>query len=366
MEVDASFPAGQGDLLVTSLASPDAPADASATTPPSFSDPSRRKRHAHAIVDDLFCVVCQVSCNSEASFLRHRESRRHQQMLHRPVTSQHPSQPAPSGPRVSDDDPFDVPPDSSAALSLATIFTAWWGTLEHETVQALFLLRRDQRVAGRLQMSARLRDTQSAEEHAELLLTIPYLLMDMAKRARALLACTDLPVRDPSLRLHHDQRLLLQRECLHRGLLTTSLADNTQLLHLAVHAALHNGTARAMITDTTFRMGYLASSFASLVWSSAALPDSAFHSAWHMDSSPSFTLASRGRSLSDSDVTSLTNRICDCRPPSAALHAVQEDAQQLKLEFLTILEDGGGQLSDDLGEKDDDDDDADYGDGRRP
>ena len=52
--------------------------------------PSHRKRRAHALVDDLFCTLCQVSCNSEASFIRHTESRRHRHMLQTGATSSSP------------------------------------------------------------------------------------------------------------------------------------------------------------------------------------------------------------------------------------------------------------------------------------
>jgi len=181
--------------------------------------------------------------------------------------------------------------------------------------------------------------------------------MDMARRARALLACSDLPARDPTLRLRPSQRLRLQRECLYQGLLTTSLARNTQLLLLAVQAALHNGTARAMITDTTFRLGYLASSFASHVLVSAALPDSPYHFAWHAGLQLTSAPAPRGRRRSESDVVDLAAVACDCRASRETLREVKEDAQQSKLDFLDQLGRRGRHIA---AQHVDDDDDVDF------
>jgi hypothetical protein len=249
----------------------------------------------------LFCAVCQVSCHSEASFLRHRESRRHREEIRRPVPTSSASRggggllqsTASSGLR-DDDHPLDRSPRTTAVDSLAIIFATWWGSFGTETVHALFLLRRHPRVTGRRSLSERLRSAETVEDHAALLLSIPTLVIDMANRARAILACTDLPESDPTLRLEPTQRLRLQRERLHHALLTTVLADKPRVLLAAVHAALHNGTARALITDSTFQLGYFASAFASLVWSSSALPESPFHLAWHMDSPRTFQLAAAG------------------------------------------------------------------------
>lgn len=57
-------------------------------------------------------------------------------------------------------------------------------------------------------------------------------------------------------------------------------------------------------------------------------------------------------------MTDLADRVCDCRPSPAALHAVTEDAQQLRLDFLHTLDDHG-QISDSDGEEDEDDVDYD-------
>ena len=250
------------------------------------------------------------------------------------------SSPSPGGPIEA----FDRLPRTTAVDQMASIFTTLWGSFGGETVQALFHLRRDSRVA--IHFSERLRGAETIEDYAALLLSVPNLALEAAKRARAALSCADLPDRHPTLRLELDQRLQLQRECLHRALLTTILAENVQLLHLAVHAALHDGTARALIINATFDMGYLTSSLASLVFTSSAHPDSPFHSAWHTNRPPSPAPHSRGRRRSESDMKQLAADFCLCNPSSDALRAVKEEAQQLRRDYLNQLSREGGDSDD--------------------
>ena len=313
--------------------------------------PSHRKRHAHALVDDLFCTLCQVSCNSEASFTRHTESRRHRHMLQTGATSSSPDGSSSSLDRGSPLEQFDRLPRTTAVNQMASIFTTLWGSFGAETVHALFHLRREPKVA--VLFSERLRQAETVEEYAALLLSVPNLTLEAAKRARAALSCCDLPDRHPVLRvgLRRDQRLQLQRECLLRALLTTILAENVQLLHLAVHAALYDGTARALITDATFNLGYLTSSLASLIWISSAHPHSPFHSAWHSNRPPSPAPHSRGRRSSESDTGQLAAVFCTCNPFSAAMRAVKEEALKLRRDYLDCLSrEGGDSDSGDVGE----------------
>ena len=304
-------------------------ADPAAYFPPHS---GHRKRHAHALVDDLFCVSCQVYSNSEASFLRHRASRQHRAA----VASRSARRGVAASAQLRGGEPFDRLSRTTATASLAMMFNSLWGTFGAETVQALFLLRRQTRVIGRTQASDRLRDARTVEDYAALLLSVPNLVVDMAGRARAILACTDLPQHEPTLRLTPDQRLTLRREWLYRAFYATVLGDDLQLLLAAVHAALRNGTARALITDAAFDLGYLASKFASLVSSTAAIPGSPFHHAWHADD-PSLTPSSRGRRGSDSDLAGLAGVVCDCRSSSSALRAVEDDARELKREYFALL-----------------------------
>ena len=328
--------------------------------------PSHRKRRAHALVDDLFCVHCQLSCNSEASFLRHCESRRHRHMQ---LQAKSPPAPPTDGQSTTTRDETRLPaqvesldrlPRTTALDQLSAIFTHLWGTLGPETVHALFLLRHLPRFS--LQHSERLRKTTNVEDHAALLLSVPNLVLEAAGRARATLACGDLPERHPTLILEHSQRLRLQHECLHRALLTTVLADNMQLLRLAVEAAMHNGTARALITDTAFGMGYLASSLASAVLSTSTFPGSPFHSAWHSSTLPSLTPRSHGRRMSESDIQRAGAGVCVCTPSSEVLSAVRDEARRLERDYLVQAsrggEDFGGSDHDDIGENEE----AEFGD----
>jgi hypothetical protein len=306
---------------------------------------SHRKRHAYALVDDLFCAPCQVSCNSEASFIRHTESRRHRHViLHPRATSSTPfgsdSSPSPSGPIET----FDRLPRTTAVDQMASIITTLWGSFGVETVQALFFLRRDSRVA--IHFSDRLCNAETVEDYATLLLSVPNLALEAAKRARAALSCADLPDRHPTLRLDRDQRLQLQRECLHRALLTTILAENVQLLHLAVHAALHDGTARALITNATFDMGYLTSSLASLVFTASAHPDSPYHSAWHANRPHSPASRLRERRRSESNLEQLAAVFCTCNPSAEAMRAVKKEARQLRRDYLNQLSREGADSDD--------------------
>ena len=175
------------------------------TLPLTFPHSGHRKRHAHALVDDLFCVSCQVYCNSEASFLRHRASRQHRAAVASPSARRGVAASA----QLRGGEPFDRLSRTTATASLAMMFNSLWGTFGAETVQALFLLRRQTRVIGRTQASDRLRDARTVEDYAALLLSVPNLVVDMAGRARAILACTDLPQHEPTLRLTPDQRLTL-------------------------------------------------------------------------------------------------------------------------------------------------------------
>jgi hypothetical protein len=302
---------------------------------PSASLPPHRKRHAHALVDDLFCPTCQVTCNSEASFLRHRTSRHHLRLLHQAGSSS--STPSTDRQGSTGEGPHfaDVPIDclrATAIDQLASVFTTLWGSFELETVHALFLLRRDSRVTTH--HSARLRDAATVEEHSALLLSVPRLMLESAPRARATLACADIPEHQPTLRLEHAQRLHLQRECLRRALLTTVLAENMQLLNLAVHSALHDGSARAIITDATFGRGYFASSLAALAHTSSAHPTSAFHSAWHASRRSVSPTPSRMRRRSETDMEDAATTVCVCNPSTDQMRWVEQEARQLRREHL--------------------------------
>lgn len=303
---------------------------------PSSPPPPAPKRLRVPQVTSLVCPSCNVACNSQASWQRHVASAQHRQRVQEPPRADFPG-PGPR-PRHGHGGPFSRLPHISSSAQLARVIDDVWHSFGEETVQALFHLRR-----RRLLHSARsdqLARTTDVEDFSALMLSLPFFVLGATKLARAYLACSDLPQRDPVLVLDASSRRRLQTQCLHALFSTTVLSSTPRLLFFAVNLALDNGTASALILDGALGVGYLASIMADCFLTSAALPDSSLHSEWHRAYSVRPSAIRRRRSEADLHLIAPDDsRECFCSVDEDELQLVRQEAAEFLREYIQVLRD---------------------------
>ena len=271
------------------------------------------------------CALCDVHANDEVSYQNHLHSGRHRAMVERDARDREPIDRRRR--------PVHRRPDLSATSQLIRIIDNNWGSFATETVTAMFLLRTKRHYF--LKDSQRLTSAQTVEQFAVLILAAPRLIVSAAPLVRAHLACVDLPEDSPAptLVLSTDARRRLQQDCLFRDLRQTVLADSPKLILLAAARAIEDGTAEALLSDP-FRA--LLSDFAHVVWSSAMIPGSAYHWAWHDFHSVPIPGALT-RSYSADSVHQLSERSCTCAIREADLTLLRTEQRQREREFAEMF-----------------------------
>jgi hypothetical protein len=149
---------------------------------------------------------------------------------------------------------------------------------------------------------------------------------------RARLACEDLPEESPqpTLVLATGARRRLQEECLFHELRRTSLRDSPKLMMLTAARVIEDGLVEAILSDLPF--GTLLRDYAEIVWSTAMIPGSAYHWAWH-DFQRIPDTSGLTRSLSSDSVDVLGEQTCTCAPRVADLALLRSEVREQRREF---------------------------------
>jgi hypothetical protein len=158
-------------------------------------------------------------------------------------------------------------------------------------------------------------------------------IMEAGDRARAILACANIPP-DPILILDIPHRRQLQFHCLVCVFLKTLLRPDLNLLRFAVNYSLNSGLAEPLIEDHYFGVGLLAAHVADYVWCAAATPGTPFHPAWCGNQRHA-----SGRRRSEPDLSRPNNDCCTCRMTVEDLTALREHALEFRKELLLMVED---------------------------